>query len=334
IGEGAYIGCNGLTSVTIPNSVTTIGNDAFNNCSSLTSVTIGNSVTTIGNYAFCDCSGLTSVTIPNSVTTIGNRAFQYCRGLTSVTCYAIVPPSCGDDCFYGVNHTFPLYVPTESIKAYKIADEWKDYRVVTDKPAVPRLLDTEILYADTLQHALEAKGFWLTPNCSKYSIYMAGIWSGCYCYALIMKYDSVHAIGASINVTGQKLDSIYRYFYDDIKAQFPNAIYRQLSNGDTIFDYWIDSPYDRAHAMVELYRIQMKTGKLGFRKKTTAVMCEVWNGDAYQTLSGKTLSVPDNTSLRLKKVRRFIHWLSAVFLVICLSVSIAQKKEEGSQNAE
>ena len=81
----AEISCSSLTSVTIPNSVTSIGAEAFRNCSSLTSVTIPNSVTSIGNWAFNSCSSLTSVTIPNSVTFIGNGAFAYCSGLTSVT---------------------------------------------------------------------------------------------------------------------------------------------------------------------------------------------------------------------------------------------------------
>ena len=79
------IGCSGLTSVTIPNSVTSLGDYAFRNCSGLTSLTIPNSVTSIGNYAFDGSSGLTSVTIPNSVTSIGNYAFSSCSALTSVT---------------------------------------------------------------------------------------------------------------------------------------------------------------------------------------------------------------------------------------------------------
>ena len=70
--------------MTIPNSVTSIGDWAFESCSGLTSVTIPNSVTSIGAAAFSHCSGLTSVTIPNSVTSIGYSAFNGCSGLTSI----------------------------------------------------------------------------------------------------------------------------------------------------------------------------------------------------------------------------------------------------------
>ena len=85
IGDYAFEKCSGLTSVTIGNSVTSIGREAFSNCSGLTSVTIPNSVTSIGNEAFWNCRSLTSISIPNSVTSIGRWAFAYCRGLTSVT---------------------------------------------------------------------------------------------------------------------------------------------------------------------------------------------------------------------------------------------------------
>ena len=84
IGEGAFSGCSGLTSITIPNSVTTIWYYAFEGCSGLTSVTIPNGVTSIEYETFKNCSGLTSVTIPNSVTSIGFSAFSGCSGLTSI----------------------------------------------------------------------------------------------------------------------------------------------------------------------------------------------------------------------------------------------------------
>ena len=85
IGEYAFSGCSGLTSVTIPNSVTSIDGSAFSGCSGLTSVTISNSVISISRYAFNGCSGLTSVTIGNSVTSIDDYAFSGCTGLTNVT---------------------------------------------------------------------------------------------------------------------------------------------------------------------------------------------------------------------------------------------------------
>ena len=100
IGEYAFYGCTGLTSVTIPNSVTSIGDWAFYKCTGLTSVTIGSGVTSIGSYAFYGCTGLTSVTIPNSVTSIGRGAFDGCTGLTSITIPNSVT-SIGDDAFRG-----------------------------------------------------------------------------------------------------------------------------------------------------------------------------------------------------------------------------------------
>ena len=85
IGSGTFRGCKGLTSISIPDSVTEIGSTAFKYCRGLTSVTIPDSVTSIGSYAFAECSGLTSISIPDSVTEIGGGAFDGCSGLTSIT---------------------------------------------------------------------------------------------------------------------------------------------------------------------------------------------------------------------------------------------------------
>ena len=127
IGKEAFDGCSSLTSVTIGNSVTTIGYEAFAYCSSLTSVTIPDSVTTIGYEAFRYCSSLTSITIPDSVTTIGGYAFYNCSSLTSVYCKAITPPIGELTMFYNIASSGKIYVPTESVEAYKSATGWSNY---------------------------------------------------------------------------------------------------------------------------------------------------------------------------------------------------------------
>ncbi|MDE6366331.1 MAG: leucine-rich repeat domain-containing protein, partial [Muribaculaceae bacterium] len=82
IGRHAFNECSRLTSVEIPNSVTSIEERAFYGCTGLTSIEIPSSVTYLS--GFNSCTGLTSIEIPNSVTTIGEGAFYGCTGLTSI----------------------------------------------------------------------------------------------------------------------------------------------------------------------------------------------------------------------------------------------------------
>ena len=95
IGGCAFRGCSSLASVTIPDGVTSISDWAFDGCSSLASVTIPDGVTTISYYAFDGCSSLASVTIPNSVTTIGYYAFRGC-GKKLGTWHSFDAWLCGD----------------------------------------------------------------------------------------------------------------------------------------------------------------------------------------------------------------------------------------------
>ena len=85
IGYNTFANCSSLVSINLPYSLTTIGTGAFEDCSSLTSVTLPNSITSIGDDAFHGCSSLTSVTLSNSITSIGYAAFRGCSSLTSVT---------------------------------------------------------------------------------------------------------------------------------------------------------------------------------------------------------------------------------------------------------
>lgn len=145
-----FSGCQNLTSIIIPNTVTSISSNVFFDCPSLVSVTIPNSVTSIGSSAFQE-SGLTSIVIPSSVTSIGGNALAFCRsltsvtipssisiieggllwgctGLTSLTVKSIVPPACAwNNCFTDVDHSIPLYVPGESVEAYRTAEYWRDF---------------------------------------------------------------------------------------------------------------------------------------------------------------------------------------------------------------
>ena len=126
IGVSAFSESYNLKNVTIGNSVTSIGYSAFYWCSSLTSVTIPDSVTSIEERAFY-CSGLTSVTIGKSVSSIGNYAFYSCRSLKSVYCRPTIPPTGCWEAFDNNASGRKIYVPEDSVEAYKSKKNWSNY---------------------------------------------------------------------------------------------------------------------------------------------------------------------------------------------------------------
>ena len=129
IGESGFCNCVSLESIVIPDNVTSIDDAAFQYCSGLTSVTIGSGVTNINSSVFNSCSSLTSVTIPNTIGYIGYSAFHHCSGFTSITCLATTPPyiPSGSGAFDDTNNC-PIYVPSQSVSAYKSASGWSTYK--------------------------------------------------------------------------------------------------------------------------------------------------------------------------------------------------------------
>ena len=125
--ESAFRECTHVKSITWPNSITSIGFWAFGGCENLKTIKLPSNLKTVEDGAFGGCTSLISITIPDSVTSIGMSAFYYCSSLESVYCKAKTPPRGRDYMFYNNASGRKIYVPRESVKAYKSAEGWKEY---------------------------------------------------------------------------------------------------------------------------------------------------------------------------------------------------------------
>ncbi len=127
--QATFYGCSGLTSVTIPNGVTSIGDYAFCECSSLTSITIPNSVATIGKEAFRGCSSIKNVSIASSVKVLERSAFYNCSNIETITCYGMRPPTVNTNALYGLSYSTIVYVPADYLETYQMHEQWGLYDV-------------------------------------------------------------------------------------------------------------------------------------------------------------------------------------------------------------
>lgn len=154
VGNYAFQNCTGLTepvynstlfacmpvnstgSYTIPDGIKTVAPYAFNNCNSLINVIVPEGVTSIGEYAFYYCNSLTGVTLPASTESIGNYVFYGCNVLADVYVNAVTPPALEGNLMY--DFTGKIYVPLESVEAYRSADNWRAYagQIIDNLPRV------------------------------------------------------------------------------------------------------------------------------------------------------------------------------------------------------
>ena len=123
IGWEAFSGCSGLPSLSLPSGITSIGNEAFSGCSGLTSLSLPSGLTSIDFNAFSGCSGLTSLSFPSGITSIGGKAFSGCSGLTSIYVYAEKLPNMESDVFDGCDaKKCTVYVPKGTYDDYWLSE--------------------------------------------------------------------------------------------------------------------------------------------------------------------------------------------------------------------
>jgi hypothetical protein len=221
-----------LTSMTIPDRVTSIGSSTFSGCSSLTSVSIGKSVTSIETWAFGNCSSLAEIAIPNAVTDIGNSAFQGCLRLGKVTlgssinniaanafaectrlydvyCYATYPPFVDDSAF--ANYNVYLYVPCESQRDYTLDIVWGKFKFI-------ECIDSEDVTTD---------GVVVTPSTNDVTI----IWPteiGADTYTIVIKEGDEVFCTLTFNADGQLLNIAFAPSRD---GNHPAQYAEQAGNG-------------------------------------------------------------------------------------------------------
>lgn len=115
-----------LKEVILPDTVVAINKDALSHCYALEHIDLPPNLEYLGVSAFLYCTSLKEIVLPSSVKWIGFEAFRYCEALTSITCLAPTPPS-GDSNMFSDTAECPIYVPAESVEAYRAALFWSDY---------------------------------------------------------------------------------------------------------------------------------------------------------------------------------------------------------------
>lgn len=154
LGGGVFRGCYKLANVQLPSGLTRIESELFGWCRSLESIWLPEGIEFIGSMAFGDCEKLKTITIPSVVTSIGSSAFAGCRSLESVVVKAVNPPAGAERMFDDTNDC-PIYVPAESVDAYKEAEYWSYYANRIQAISEGKQPNNEIWYTSTDGNVVE-----------------------------------------------------------------------------------------------------------------------------------------------------------------------------------
>ncbi len=151
LGEGVFQFCKNLKSVVLSNKIKIIESYSFHDCTSLTSINIPEGVSTIG-YSFVDCSSLTTITLPKSISVISREAFKDCISLADVYCYMQqLSSSMKSDAFDGCHIEYAtLHVPKHLIPLYEYVEPWKNFKNIVaiddSTPSTPNCEKPTISY--------------------------------------------------------------------------------------------------------------------------------------------------------------------------------------------
>ena len=151
IGDYAFDGCLNLSQINLTNSITSINKYTFRNCSNLTDFEIPPTIIQIGDNAFEGCVKITKLQLPSSVNQLGANAFKSCSNLTYIASYAITPPVCNPNTNYEpfdsiIYANTTLYVPNESIEAYKLSAGWNKFANIKGFKSEDTIDDNSLTY--------------------------------------------------------------------------------------------------------------------------------------------------------------------------------------------
>lgn len=211
IGWSAFYG-TGLTNLDIPNCVTTIGSYAFSACSNLESIELPEELTSIESRTFKDCASLTSINIPNKVSTIGEEAFAGCYNLDSIISSIEEPFAIRSGVFpNSIYKSATLYVPFDKIDTYKSTGGWQ---------AFYKIQAFDVAGSTVTLFVTDESGVDITDMVS------------------ITWYDSTGKVigeGKSLSGIGDDLELYYSVTFDEeLGRVYREVIFRKVLSGDGV----------------------------------------------------------------------------------------------------